>query len=58
VPALAAECKAMHEKIGDLFKGIDINNKIIIYRPQKHIPNGTDPDNKYVFMMKNNESAN
>jgi hypothetical protein len=53
VPALAAECKAMHDKIGDLFKGIDINNKIIIYRPQKHIPNGTETDNKYVFMMKN-----
>ena len=58
VPALAKECKAMHEKIGELFKGIDINNKIIIYRPLKHIPNGTDTDNKYVFMMKNKESAN
>ncbi len=58
VPALAAECKAMHEKIGQLFKGIDKNNKTIIYRPLKNAPTGTDTDNKYVFMMKNNESAN
>ena len=51
VPALAAECKAMHEKIGQLFKGIDKNNKTIIYRPLKNAPTGTDTDNKYVFMM-------
>lgn len=53
VPALAKECNAMHEKIGQLFKGIDKNNKIIIYRPLKNIPTGTNADNKYVFMMKN-----
>ena len=58
VPALAAECKAMHEKIGQLFKGIDKNNKTIIYRPLKNAPTGTNTDNKYVFMMKNKESAN
>ena len=53
VSALAVECKAMHEKIGQLFKGIDKNNKTIIYRPLKNAPTGTDTDNKYVFMMKN-----
>lgn len=53
VPTLAKECRAMHEKIGQLYKGIDTNNKSIIYKPQKNIPIGTDTDNKYVFMMKN-----
>jgi len=53
VPALAVECKAMHQKIGQLFKGIDKNNKTIIYRPLKNAPTGTDNDNKYVFMMEN-----
>lgn len=53
VPELAKECNAMHEKIGQLFKGIDKNNKTIIYRPLKNAPTGTDTDNKYVFMMKN-----
>lgn len=53
VPALAVECKSMHQKIGQLFKGIDKNNKTIIYRPLKNAPTGTETDNKYVFMMMN-----
>lgn len=53
VPELAKECNAMHEKIGQLFKGIDKNNKTIIYRPLKNAPTGTNIDNKYVFMMNN-----
>ncbi len=53
VHPLADECKAMHEKIGQLFKGIDTNNKIIVYRPLKNSPTGTETDNKYVFMMSN-----
>ena len=53
VPELAKECNSMHEKIGQLFKGIDKNNKTIIYQPLKNAPTGTDIDNKYVFIMEN-----
>jgi hypothetical protein len=52
VPALGKECNAMHEKIGQLFKGIDKNKKII-YRPLKNAPTGTSTDNKYVFILEN-----
>ncbi len=52
IPRLSKECKEIHENIGKLFKGIDTNNRIILYRPMKSIPTGIDTTRQYGFLMK------
>lgn len=52
IPELSKECKEIHRNIGKLFKGIDTNNKIILYRPVKTIPTGTETTKQYGFMMR------
>jgi hypothetical protein len=49
---LSKECNAIHDNIGKLFKGIDTNNKIILYRPMKSIPTGTETGKQVGFMKK------
>ena len=53
VPKLAMECDELHKYIGKLFKGITSNNKIILYRPMKAIPTGTESAKQYGFIKKN-----
>jgi len=53
VPGLARECDEIHKNIGKLFKGIDTNNEMIIYRPMKSIPTGTEKSKQYGFIKKN-----
>ena len=50
VPKLSKECNEMHEKIGMLFKGIDTNNKMILYKPMKSIPTGTETGKEKCFV--------
>jgi len=51
VAKLSRECREIHDSIGKLFKGIDTNNKILLYRPMKSIPTGTDKTKQYGFKM-------
>ena len=53
VPKLALECNELHKYIGKLFKGITSNNKMILYRPMKSIPTGTETAKQYGFIKKN-----
>ena len=54
--ALGNECKAIHKSIGTLFHGLDTNNDMILYKPLKSIPTGTNPENlndhKSIFLVK------
>ena len=53
ISKLSNECNEIHKNIGKLFKGIDSNNKIILYRPYKSIPTGTETTTKqYGFLRK------
>lgn len=54
VQKLAKECNAIHDQIGKLFKGIENNNKKILYRPFKTIPTGTETGKQYGFMKETN----
>ena len=51
---LSKECDELHKKIGDLFKGIDKNNKMIFYRAYRSIPNDTTEVENYGFIRRNN----
>jgi len=42
IPKLSKECNELHENIEKLFKGITTNNKMVLYRPLKSIPDGND----------------
>jgi len=53
IPKLSMECNEIHSKIGQLFKGISTNNKMILYRPMKTIPTGTEKAKQYGFIKKN-----
>ena len=53
IPKLAMECDELHKYIGKLFKGITSNNKMILYRPMKSIPTGTETAKQYGFIKKN-----
>jgi len=53
VPKLAVECDELHKYMGKLFKGITSNNKMILYRPMKAIPTGTETAKQYGFIKKN-----
>jgi len=53
VPKLAQECDEIHKNIGKLFKGITTNNKMILYRPMKTMPTGTEKAKQYGFIKKN-----
>ncbi|MDP4239878.1 MAG: hypothetical protein Q8904_10470 [Bacteroidota bacterium] len=54
VPALARECDEIHENIGKIFKGINTNNKLILYRPLKTIPTGTETGKQFGFKKNTN----
>jgi len=49
---LSKECNEIHEQIAKRFKGLTINNKIILYRPLKSIPTGTETTQQRGFMKK------
>ncbi|MFZ4455651.1 MAG: hypothetical protein ACOYOT_05460 [Bacteroidales bacterium] len=49
---LSKECDEIHNKIGELFKGIDKNKKMIFYRAFKSIPNGTTPIENFGFIRR------
>jgi len=53
IPKLSMECNELHKYIGKLFKGITSNNKMILYRPMKSIPTGTETVKQYGFIKKN-----
>ena len=53
IPKLAEECDEIHKNIGKLFKGITTNNKMILYRPMKTMPTGTEKAKQYGFIKKN-----
>lgn len=50
---LSKECDEIHNKIGELYNGIDKNKKMIFYRAYKSIPNGTIPVENYGFIREN-----
>jgi hypothetical protein len=47
---LAKECDLIHKQIGTLLKGIDINNKMVIYRAFNSIPTQKDRSEGYGFL--------
>ena len=49
---LSKECNEIHSKIGELYKGIDKNKKMIFYRAFKSIPTGTNPVENYGFVRE------
>ena len=51
--SLSKECDEIHSRIGELFNGITMNNKMIIYRAYKSIPNGNEQVEQYGFIRKN-----
>lgn len=51
VRKLSKECNELHDNIEKLFKGITTNNKMILYRPLKRIPDGNDT-RKYPGFMQ------
>jgi hypothetical protein len=53
IPKLAVECDRIHKIIGKLFKGITTNNKMILYRPMKTMPIGTEEGKQYGFIKRN-----
>jgi hypothetical protein len=53
IPKLAVECNQIHKIIGKLFKGITTNNKMLLYRPMKTMPIGTDEGKQYGFIKRN-----
>lgn len=50
--ALSKECDAMHKGIGQLFKGLDINNEFIIYRAFEFVPAGNEVVRSHEFVKK------
>ena len=52
---LSKECDEIHERVGEFFNGIKVNNKMIFYRAYKSIPNGNESVEQYGFIRKNKE---
>jgi hypothetical protein len=50
---LSNECSEIHNKIGELYNGIDQNRKMIFYKAFKSIPNGTVAVESYGFVREN-----
>ena len=51
--SLSKECDEIHSKIEEQFNGITKNNKLILYRAYKTIPNGNEQVEQYGFIRKN-----
>jgi len=51
--SLSKECDEIHSKIEKQFNGITKNNKLILYRAYKTIPNGNEQVEQYGFIRKN-----
>ncbi len=49
---LRKECDAMHQVIGKVFHGLDLNNEYIIYRIFEKIPSNNDLGVNYEFVRK------
>lgn len=52
--SLSKECDEIHSKIGEIFNGIDKNNKMIVYRAFKVIPKENESVEQYGFIRNNN----
>jgi len=52
---LSKECDEIHSRIGELYKGIDKNKKMIFYRAFKSIPTGTTPVENFGFIRRYKE---
>jgi len=50
--ALKAENLAIQQTIGELFKGLDVDNSEIIYQAFNQIPDGKTPVKRYDFVQK------
>ena len=50
--SLSHECDSIHENIGKIFKGIDLNNIMIFYRAYEAIPNGKETVRRYGFIRR------
>ncbi len=51
--SLKNECDEIHNKIADLYYGIDKNKKMIFYRAFQSIPNGNTPVQNQGFVQEN-----